>query len=116
MAEFMMIICGDEATRDQRPQAEVEATMAKIGQWWQQHTAAGRITGGHRLQPADTAKTVHLENGSDAFVTDGPFVESKEVVGGYGILNVPDIQAAVDLAKTWPGPGMKIEVRPIMDM
>ena len=116
MAEFMMIICEDERTRAKRSQAEIEETMAKIGAWWGEHAQSGKITGGHRLQPADTAKTVHLENGSGTFVTDGPFVESKEVVGGYGILSVPDLKAAVELAKTWPGAGMKIEIRPIMEM
>ena len=116
MAEFMMIICQDEKERAKRSEAEIQDTMAKIGAWWQDHAQKGEITGGNRLEPSSTAKTVHLENGKGAFVTDGPFVESKEVVGGYGVLNVPDLEAAVALAKTWPGAGMKLEIRPIMDM
>lgn len=116
MAEFMMIICEDETVRAKRSQGEIDETMGKIGAWWGEHAQAGRITGGQRLQPAATAKTIHLENGSGTFVTDGPFVESKEVVGGYGILNVSDMKAAVELAKSWPGVNMSIEIRPIMDM
>jgi hypothetical protein len=45
---------------------------------------------------------------------DGPFAETKEQIGGYALLDVPDMAAAVELVKTWPGlPGTKIEIRPV---
>jgi hypothetical protein len=46
-------------------------------------------------------------------VTDGPFAETKEVIGGFAILNVPDMDAAVELAESWPG-AAALELRPVM--
>jgi hypothetical protein len=46
-------------------------------------------------------------------VTDGPFIEAKESVGGYGIIEVPDLDAAIALASTWPSPNSKVEIRPL---
>ena len=48
-------------------------------------------------------------------VTDGPFVEGKEMVGGYGILDVPDLDAALALASSWPGAATTLEIRPIVE-
>jgi hypothetical protein len=86
--------------------------------WLDEHTAAGRVVdgGGRRLQSSRTARTVHLDGGRP-LVTDGPFVETKEQVGGFIVLNVPDMDAAVALVKTWPGvSGARIEVRPVFAM
>jgi hypothetical protein len=47
-------------------------------------------------------------------VTDGPFVEGKEMVGGYGIIDVPDLDAAIRLVSTWPGLPATLEIRPII--
>ena len=82
----------------------------EIGKWWGEQAQAGRIVGGHELQPARTATTVHRENGQ-VVVTDGPFMEAKESIGGYGIIEVPDLDAAIALAGSWP-PGGKVEIRP----
>jgi hypothetical protein len=46
---------------------------------------------------------------------DGPFVESKEHIAGYGLIDVPDLDAALDLAKSWPWGGV-VEIRPVLDM
>ena len=118
MAEFMMIICEDETARAKTPEAKIGESYQKIGAWWEEQEKSGRIIAGsgRRLQPSQAAKSVHVENGNGALVTDGPFIESKEVVGGYALLNVADMSAAVDLAKSWPGLGVTIELRPIMQM
>jgi hypothetical protein len=118
MAEFMMIICEDEQARAKTSEAEIGQSYEKIGAWWGEQEKSGRIIAGsgRRLQPSQTAKTVHVENGNGSVVTDGPFIESKEVVGGYALLNVADMKAAVDVAKSWPGLGVTIELRPIMQM
>jgi hypothetical protein len=115
MAEFMMIIADDEKRRAKMSPEEFGASYAKVGAWWAEQEAAGCIMRerGHRLQPAQTARTVRVDSG-EAVVTDGPFVETREVIGGYGILTVPDMQAAVDVVKTWPGAPVTIEIRPVM--
>jgi len=114
MAEFVMLICGDEKALAALPEEERAATFGKVGAWWAEQEAAGRIMRerGHRLQPSHTARTVRF-NGSGATVTDGPFAETREVLGGYGIIIAPDIDAAVAVAKSWPGDASTIEVRPV---
>ena len=52
--------------------------------------------------------------GGKARITDGPFAETKEQIGGFGILNVPDMQAALDLVSTWPGMMETIEISPVL--
>jgi hypothetical protein len=59
-----------------------------------------------------TATTVKF-NGGKPVVTDGPFSESKETVGGYGVLSVANLDEAIAIAKTWPGGGA-VEVRPVV--
>jgi hypothetical protein len=114
MPEFMMLIADDEKARAALPQAEIVAHYAKIGAWWAKREAEGTIVAGfgRRLQPSTSAKTVRVEHGAAA-VTDGPFVETKEVIGGFAIIDAPDMQAAVDLVKTWPGLLVTIELRPV---
>ena len=79
------------------------------------HAAAGRIVEGHELQPSSTATTVRIGPDGGSTVTDGPFAEGKEMVGGYGILEVPDLDAALALASSWPGGATTLEIRPIVE-
>ena len=79
--------------------------------------AAGVLifTGG--LDDAAPVFSVDASSGTPLF-TDGPFIESKEVVGGFTIIDVPDLDAALAMAKSWPAlkfPGVSVEVRPIVD-
>jgi hypothetical protein len=64
--------------------------------------------------PADTATTVRL-GGGEAVVTDGPFVEGKEVVSGFTEVDVADLDEALRIAKSWPGCPL-VEIRPIASM
>ena len=68
--------------------------------------------GGAELQPTRTATTIRKSTGKVS-VVDGPFIESKESVGGFSIIDVPDKDAAIALAKTWPG--YAIEIREIVE-
>jgi len=95
------------------PEADRQAAYGKIGAWFGAQTAAGIYESGEELQPATTATTVRFKTGS-AVVTDGPFMEAKETIGGYAIINVGDLDAAIAVAKTWPGPG-DVEIRPLVD-
>jgi hypothetical protein len=72
------------------------------------------VDGGQQLQPPTAAKTIRA-----GVVTDGPFIETKEVVGGYSVLETDTIDEAVEIAKTWPGVDrgwITIEVRPVIPM
>jgi hypothetical protein len=94
---------------------EIRAHYQRVSAWWTEHEEAGRIVSGvaRRLQRTSRARTVRV-GGGKAIVTDGPFAETKEQMGGFGMLNVPDMEAAVALVSTWPGFNETIEIRPVL--
>jgi len=112
--KYMMLIVGNEETWAGRPAEELDALYARIGAWWEEQSAAGRVIGGHELQPAATATTVRIGADGTTTVTDGPFVDAKEVIGGYGILDVADLDEALAVAASWPGASDILEIRPIV--
>jgi hypothetical protein len=74
------------------------------------------VIGGDQLQPADTATTVRLEDGR-TLTTDGPFAETKEILGGYYLLEADDLDAALEVAGRIPAARMggAVEVRPVVE-
>jgi hypothetical protein len=75
---------------------------------------AGTIKGGNALQPTSSATTVRVRDGK-RLTTDGPFAETKEQLGGYYLIDAPDLDAAIAVAAKIPGARSgSIEVRPIM--
>src|SRR6266404_3176072 len=106
--QFVMLIADN---KEERSEADQAAVYEKIGAWFADLGAKGKILGGNELQPSDTAKTIRLF-GEKVTVTDGPFIESKEVLGGYALLECESMDEAVALASTWPGPGAVLELRP----
>ncbi len=80
--KYMMLIAGSEEAWAGRTAEETRALYARIGAWWDEQAQAGRIVDGHELQPTATATTVRIGNDGSATVTDGPFAEGKEMVGG----------------------------------
>jgi hypothetical protein len=94
-------------------ESERAKAYERIGQWFDEHGKAGRIVGGEELQGPSSSTTVRIKDGK-AMVTDGPFVEAKEVVGGFAIVEVKDLDEALEMAKAWPG-GSAVEVRPVVD-
>ena len=115
MPEFMMILCDIEDEKRKLAPEAIKAHYERVGAWWMEHEQAGRIVAGvaRRLQGTNKARTVRVEAGK-ATIIDGPFAETKEQIGGFGILNVPDMQAALDLVSTWPGMMETIEIRPVL--
>jgi hypothetical protein len=88
---------------------ERERAYARVWQWFADHQ--DKITHHTHLMPSDTATTLRLE-GSEPLVTDGPFVEGKEVVSGIAEIDVADLDEALRLAKSWPACPL-VEIRPI---
>lgn len=90
----------------------------QVFDWFESEGSAGHIAdGGAELHPVTTATTVRHGDG-EPVVVDGPFNEAKEVVGGFTIIDVPDMDAAVALTKTWPMlslPGNSVEIRPMIE-
>jgi hypothetical protein len=98
---------------------EVQAEMAEYQEFEEKARAAGVVLGGEALEPAATATTVHRPDGKDGEVvrTDGPFAETKEVLGGFYLLKCADLDEAIDWASQIPGAWRgRVEVRPVADI
>lgn len=104
MAHYMLMFVGSEDRRDPTK------VPVEVGKWWDDNRDV--IKGGARLDVTKNATTVRRVNGQMK-VTDGPFVEAKEQVGGYCLVDVPDLDAAIRLAKSWPAGD--VEVRPTVE-
>jgi hypothetical protein len=110
--KYVLLFVGtmaDQDRWDKQSKEEFEASMAAAGRWFDQYSREGKIVGGEQLQGPQTVTTVRSDNGQRV-VTDGPFIESKEVIGGFAIVEVKDLEEAHEMAKAWPsGP---VEVWP----
>ncbi len=111
--KYILMFINDDVRWHAMPEADRQTAYANIGAWFGEQTAAGRYVSGAELQPQTTATTVRFK-GDEAVVTDGPFMESKESIGGFAIAEVPDLDAAIAMARTWPGLG-DVEIRPLVD-
>ena len=112
MSEYLLLIAEAEdgyANGGQEVFDKVMAGHNAFSEKWGE-----KIRGGHALQPTATATTVR-GYGSDEFsVTDGPFAETKEAVGGYYVVEAADLDEAIAMAKDVPAYFGAIEVRPVM--
>ena len=111
--KYMLMFVNDEDWETRSSPEQVKAGYEAVGKWWGEHAKAGRIVGGEQLKATRTATTVRRTNGKIT-VTDGPFIEAKESLGGYAIIDVPDLDAAIGLAKSWPALET-VEIRPLVE-
>ena len=111
--KYMVLIVDTKDGWSNFSPSEQEELYGRVAAWWSEHAAAGEILEGHQLQPPETATTVTRSVSGEVTVTDGPFIEGKEMVGGYGIFELPDLDAAIALASSWPAPDT-IEIRPVV--
>jgi hypothetical protein len=86
---------------------------------WDRYTQAASDTrvllGGEDLERTASATTVRIEESGDHIVSDGPFAETKEQLGGYYLLDCKDLDDALGWAKRIPMPGGTVEIRPVMN-
>ncbi len=116
MTQYMFLIYGDEAAFSEAPPTpEQWQAMMVAHQAFQTGVNAngGQVLGGEALAPTTAATTVRPQQDGDALVTDGPFAETKEALGGYYLVEAPDLDAALAFAKTLPTTGC-VEVRPVV--
>jgi hypothetical protein len=110
--KYVMLILNTEAAGKLTPE-DYEAWSSEIMAWYEKNATSGALAdGGAQLQGPETARTVRA-----SAVTDGPFMESKEVLGGYSVLEAETIDEAVEIAKGWPGVDrglVTMEVRPVV--
>jgi len=110
MAEYLVLIYEDEAQYAKATEADFQRVMDLHNAFPDQVTAlGGKLIGGKALQPTTTATTIRGD-----VVTDGPFAETKEVLGGYYLIEAEDLDQALAIGKVTPAPYGCVEVRPIM--
>ncbi len=113
--KYMLLIYETPDTREIFGGAEGAELMGRVGELMQEITDAGELVGTNALADPSTAKSVRTAGGAPA-VTDGPFAEAKEHLGGYLILECDEARA-LDIAERWPVVGSGgLEVRPLMDV
>ena len=98
---YMLLIHHDEQAWESMSDAERQPILSEFRQLRAQLSASGHFLGGAPLQPTSTATSVRLRNGQ-RLVTDGPFAETREQLGGYFIVDVKDLAEAVDVAARIP--------------
>ncbi len=111
MKDFMMIFLGKDYSDAGLSPEEIQAQMGKWFAWDGKMREQGIVVHGNALHP--TGKHI---TGNDAVISDGPFVEGKELIGGYYVIKAENIDAAVEIAKDYPDfdYGGTVEVREVM--
>src|SRR4051794_4224077 len=113
--KYLLTIYADESRYATMTPADSAALMEAYGKFGTEAQAAGVLLGGEGLQPTATATTVRVRDG-EAILTDGPFAETREQLGGYYLLDCADLDEANRRAAKTPAPtGGADEVRPFMD-
>ena len=111
--QYLLLIYRNEQAMLSASKEEVGQIMAAYGAYTEAMQKAGAYVGGNRLQPTSTATTVRAPNGKSN-VLDGPYAETKEQLGGYYLIEAPDLDAALSWAARCPGAAHgAIEVRPV---
>jgi hypothetical protein len=112
MAKYLILIYGQESAAPATPD-QWDWMMQAHGRFAQAvDRQGGKILGGEALQPTATAASVRDDGQA---VTDGPFVETKEPLGGFYLIEAADLDQALAFAKQCPAPGGGVELRPVMD-
>jgi hypothetical protein len=112
--KYLLLIYDDETVSAGMSEAERGAEFGRWGAVTQAMMDAGVFVGGDALLPTPTATSVRVRNGR-TLTTDGPFAETKEQLGGYYIVDVPDLDEALKWAARLPASETgTIEVRPLM--
>src|SRR5215471_19325283 len=102
--KYILLFCGtpdDQAVFDGMSPEEKKQRYAEVGKWFMENRH--KIGASQQLQGPHTATTVRFGEGTRPVVKDGPFLEGKEIIGGYCEIDVENLDEALELAKTWPG-------------
>jgi hypothetical protein len=113
MKQYLLSVYQPDGTPP--PPEVLDPIMAQVGKWRDELQAAGAwvFTGG--LAPASTATVLRVSNG-DVIMTDGPFTEGKEHLGGFTVIQVADLDEALSWARQFAEiTGLPLEVRPVYD-
>lgn len=114
--QYLCLIYHEEEKVDALPECEYEALRAEVHEHREELRQNGSYIASNRLQPVREAMTLRIRNGN-AIVTDGPFAETKEQLGGYYLIEARDLNDAIRIASKIPLARLGcIEVRPIREI
>ena len=113
--KYLLTLYVDESRNADRSPEQARESMAAWDVYTRAVIDAGVHLGGEGLQPGATATTVKIPVDGEPIVSDGPFAETKEQLGGYYLLDCADLDDALAWARRVPMPGGTVEVRPVMD-
>ena len=114
--KYLCLIYSDETMWPKLPKAETDGMMAEYMAFTESLKKSGQYLGSNRLQPTHASTTVRIRNGKLS-TTDGPFAETKELLGGLLIIEARDLNVAIQLISKHPGVKMgPWEIRPVEDM
>ena len=113
--KYLLALISEEGGMEDASPEEMKAVMDRWDAYSREVVNNGAFLAGEGLQPSATASTVKIEQGKEPTVTDGPFAESKEQLGGFYLLECKDLDEALDYAKKIPFQSGSVEVRPVMD-
>jgi hypothetical protein len=113
--EYMFLIYSDEAEWFNLSPEAMKAAYGEYMKYTKELVDSGVMRGGAELKPVSTATTLKVRNGK-VQTTDGPFIETKEQLGGYYLIDVPNLDEALKWAAKCPGAQHgSVEVRPLME-
>jgi hypothetical protein len=113
--KYMLLLFGDQSSWENPSEEEMQAEMAGWEEYDRRTREAGVFVAGEGLQPTSTATTMRIAGG-ERVLTDGPFAETKEQLGGFYVLDCKDLDDALEWAERCPASGNgSIEIRPVMD-
>ena len=114
--QYLLLIHSDEKALQAATEEETGSILAAYGAYMKAMADAGVSKGGQRLRPTSTATTVRVQNGKTQ-VLNGPYAEVKEQLGGYFLIDAPDLDQAISWAARCPAAQHgAVEVRPIWEM
>ncbi len=114
--KFILVIYNDPKLYDALPTTETDSMMRDCLAHADELKRDGLLQESQMLEGAETAKSVRIRNGRTK-ITDGPFSEAKEVLGGFNLIEAKDMDEAVEIAKQFPWARTGcVEVRPVRDI
>ena len=110
--KYLLLLAGDEAAADAMPESDRQRILEEHGKFAAAIGAEGAYVFGAQLVRSDNATTL-----ADGVLTDGPFAEGREQIGGFYVIEAPDLDKALGYARQIPhNPGLRVEVRPLLEM
>jgi hypothetical protein len=112
MAKYAVLIYGDESAMAGQPEGAFDQLLKEHNVFGEQNASV--LRGGEALQPSGTATSIRKDSSGGFAITDGPFAETKETLGGFYLVEADDLDQAIAVAKQVPAPFGGVEVRPLV--